>query len=210
MRIVIGARVACIELHRHSGRSVVRKSVQAIGLLVALFAVGATGQPAGAETAWVKDEIKINIRSGPGTNYRIIATLSSGDQLEVLKRGEGWTQVKPGKGDAGWIPEGYLQTTQTAAIALAGQADEMTSLRERSEELEKRHAAMSDQSAELVDRDKAQAAEVARLTRENMAYAAGARWPEWITGAGILSIGMVVGWALKSSASNRRTSRIKL
>ena len=78
----------------------------------ALFAMSA-----GAETAWVKDQVRLNLRSGPGTKYRIIEGIGTGDQIEVLTRAEGWTQVRT-ETNKGWIPEGFLQPEAPAAIRL--------------------------------------------------------------------------------------------
>ena len=43
-----------------------------------------------------------------------------------------------------------------------------------------------------------------------MELKAGARWPEWITGAAILASGMLVGSIVQTWASRRPRSRIRL
>lgn len=46
---------------------------------------------------------RINIRSGPGTKYRIIAKAYYGVVLQTLQQKHGWVQVRHGKGLTGWV-----------------------------------------------------------------------------------------------------------
>ena len=63
---------------------------------------------------------------------------------------------------------------------------------------------------ELSTRDESQRTEIQTLTRENMELKAGARWPEWITGACILAAGMLMGAILQSISARRSRPRIRL
>lgn len=47
----------------------------------------------------------LNVRSGPGTSYKVIATIQQGQRVKVLKRQNGWAQLEQ---PAGWVYEGYL------------------------------------------------------------------------------------------------------
>jgi SH3-like domain-containing protein len=46
---------------------------------------------------------RINIRSGPGTKYRIIAKAYYGVVLKTLQQKHGWVQVQHDKGVKGWV-----------------------------------------------------------------------------------------------------------
>ena len=46
-----------------------------------------------AETAWIKDEVKLNLRTGPGVQYRILGAVGTGDRVEVVELTPGWTRV---------------------------------------------------------------------------------------------------------------------
>lgn len=46
---------------------------------------------------------KLNVRSGPGKNYRVIRVLGSGNQLKVLEVGENWYYVELSDKKAGWV-----------------------------------------------------------------------------------------------------------
>ena len=39
-----------------------------------------------AERGWDKEELRLNVRAGPGLKYRIIGPLVTGDGVEILSR----------------------------------------------------------------------------------------------------------------------------
>ena len=53
-------------------------------------------------------EKKINIRSGPGTNYNIVGKAYYGVVFKTLKQENGWAQVKHESGLEGWIKRSLL------------------------------------------------------------------------------------------------------
>ena len=63
--------------------------VAALGLSALLVAL-----PASAEKAWVRGEVRLNLRSGPGNQYRILEVIKTGDSMQILRRDEGWTMVQ--------------------------------------------------------------------------------------------------------------------
>jgi uncharacterized protein YraI len=182
-------------------------------LLGSLLLLGVLAGPIGtahAESGWVKDELKLNLRSGPGTQYRIIGVIKTGDSAQILARGDGWTKVRMNGVEEGWLPAGYLQTDPPARVALGrSQA--------RASELEASLAALTGEADQLrssntslSDVDGGQKSEIERITRENLELRAGARWPEWIAGACLLSAGMIVGAILHRNSGRRPGPRIRL
>jgi len=51
---------------------------------------------------------RINIRSGPGTNYKIVGQAEYGVVFETLQRGEGWVKVRHDTGLTGWVKRSLL------------------------------------------------------------------------------------------------------
>lgn len=47
----------------------------------------------------------LNVRSGPGTNFRILGKLNRNDKVEALETNGNWSWVKPGDG---WVSRDYL------------------------------------------------------------------------------------------------------
>ncbi|MEM7409020.1 MAG: TIGR04211 family SH3 domain-containing protein [Myxococcota bacterium] len=167
--------------------------------------------PATAQQAWVKDELRLNLRSGAGTQFRIKGVVTSGDEVTVLAPSRnGWTKVRVKELGEGWIPEGFLQEEPTAGLRLAKSESETAEFRSQFTGLTERVKELETTNAELAGTDAGQRAEIETLTRENLELKAGARWPEWITGAGILTVGMVMGAALHSLNGRRSRPRIRL
>ncbi len=100
---------------------------------------------------------------------------------------------------------------------LTDEAPPRVLLRERVAELEaeldqaRREAGeLRDSNTSLRGAENETQAEIERLTRENMEYKAGERWPFLITGASILAAGMVMGLIAQWAMSKRsRSSRIR-
>jgi SH3 domain protein len=189
-----------------SGRSRTRfacASGQAV-LAIALFAAAR----AHAETSWVDDQVRLNLRTGPGSQFRIVGSVETGDSVEILSRGDGWIEVRS-EGKSGWVPDGFLKNEPPAVVKLARIQSETAELRSRSGALDEEATKLRSENAQITARESEQRAELERLTRDNMELRAGARWPEWIAGACILAVGMALGALLRGSA-RRQTPRIRL
>ena len=163
-----------------------------------------------AETAWLKDELRVNLRTGPGVQYRILGSLETGDEVQILTRKQEWTQVRPQKLATGWIPAGYLRPTPPARVALAEHAAENAALEERLAALIASESRLRADREAISGRDEAQQAEIARLERENLELRVGTRWLEWLTGAGMVLLGMALGAIVARGSSRRRQHRIRL
>jgi len=55
-----------------------------------------------------KGNKRVNVRSGPGTNYKIVGKAEYGVVFETLERGDGWVKVRHEKGLTGWIKRSLL------------------------------------------------------------------------------------------------------
>ncbi|MCC6918586.1 MAG: SH3 domain-containing protein [Alphaproteobacteria bacterium] len=49
----------------------------------------------------------VNVRSGPGTSYRVLDTLRPGEQVDIVGRSGGWCEVRK-SGPDGWVSCNYL------------------------------------------------------------------------------------------------------
>ena len=188
-------------------------SVGPVRALVCALAIGLAGlmaESASAASAWVKGEVRLNVRTGPSNEYRILGELHTGDKVDVLENGEGWTRIRSGDRE-GWVPEGFLQNEPPASALLADAQGKASELAVRVNALEAQTAKLGDENQSFTQRDASQRSEIESLTRENLELKAGAAWPERIVGAGILSTGMLIGWLIHVFASRRqRPPRIRL
>jgi N-acetylmuramoyl-L-alanine amidase len=53
----------------------------------------------------------LNVRSGPGTNNQVIATLAHGDQVTTLTAAGAWWQIRTAQGLTGWANSNFLNST---------------------------------------------------------------------------------------------------
>lgn len=177
--------------------------------LAVLVAASGLPQAAGAETAWVRGEVRLNLRTGPTTGHRIVGGVKTGDRVEIVGRAEDWTRIREPSGLEGWIPAGYLDPEPPAVVRVDQLATEVERLRRRNAELSEENERLTQGSEASVEREAAQRAELERLATENRELRAGARWPHWIAGASILAAGMLVG-AILARSGRRSQRRIKL
>ena len=63
-----------------------------VALLASAALLTMAGTEALAEQGWVRGEIRLNIRTGPGTQYRIVGGIKTGDGVGILDRRESWTK----------------------------------------------------------------------------------------------------------------------
>jgi septal ring factor EnvC (AmiA/AmiB activator) len=73
------------------GRMIFRKTAVAVALV--LFMNPVPGWSLEIGTVLVQD---LRMRSGPGTDYRVIASLDKGERVTVLGRDKGWLQIEQG------------------------------------------------------------------------------------------------------------------
>jgi len=189
------------------------RSIGVLVLVVSGMLLGAAPS-ALAETAWVRGEVRLNVRTGPGTQFRIIGLVSTGDEVDVVERGEDWTKIRvtddDGEVKLGWIPEGYLRPDPPPTIRLSRAEDQVAALRGELDSLREETSQLRSDNQILTTQEGEQQSRIKQLTMENMELRAGARYPEWITGASIFAAGMVLGAWLHRNSARRQPTRIRL
>ncbi|KAF0279304.1 hypothetical protein BA897_00905 [Spiribacter roseus] len=122
------------------------RALALVGLIAA--AIAGSGIAMAQTTAYVTDALEITLRSGQGNDYRILRLLESGEQLEVLQRGETWTRVRAGN-DEGWVRSVYLDAEPGAAARLEQAVSQRDSLRDENRDLSEQVAALESQVENL-------------------------------------------------------------
>jgi len=75
-----------------------------------------------SQIVYVKGD-SVNLRSGPGTNYKRVGLLGKGTKLSVAEAKNGWLRVRQDDGREGWIAETLVtavDTTPSQAVPSAG------------------------------------------------------------------------------------------
>jgi len=84
-------------------------------VLIGLLILPAAGI---AETVYVSEDFEITMRTGPGSDRKIISLVQSGKALEILEKGEEWSMVRDHNGKEGWVLNRYLTANQPCAMVL--------------------------------------------------------------------------------------------
>jgi uncharacterized protein YgiM (DUF1202 family) len=173
-------------------------------------AVLALAGAASAQTAWVRGESRLNVRTGPGPDYRIIEMVKDDDPVTVVRKQADWTRVKTAAGNDGWVPTNFLTADAPPAVRVGQLESEAQTLRERVAALESENGKLSTGHAELMSSTSERAEECDRLESENKDLKAGQRWPFMMTGAGILASGLLAGMFFGRAGARRSSRRLRL
>ncbi len=190
-----------------AGTVVARLGSRALQVAVSLMWLAT---PSLAEHAWVKDDLRLNLRAGPGLEFQTLGVIKTGDDVDVLERTPRWTRVEVTRIGNGWIPVGYLQTDPPARLLLTRREIETAELREKVARLAANSEKLESANRSLAERDESRTQQIERLARENRALRVKPRWPEWIAGASILGVGMIFGSLLQRNTVRRHSPRIRL
>ena len=160
--------------------------------------------PAGASADYVRDELRVKMRSGPSERYDGSQVLVSGNAVTVLARDDGWVQVRTRNGAEGWVPTRYLTKVAPASVLLPQVEAKLAQAQGRLEEIEEKMGTQLEAVAEL---DTLRSRNLA-LESENIELAGSQRWKTLGTGALILLAGFGVGAGLARGGGRPR--RLKL
>ena len=115
-----------------------------------------------AQTAYVSDELDIMVRSGKSASHRIIATLKSGNKVNVTERDtvSGYSKIKLSATRDGWVLSRLLVKSPSARARLAAAEKKAAKLQvnialvnKQLAELQLKKGSLDSQSAELSGRN---------------------------------------------------------
>ena len=84
-----------------------------------------------AETRYVTDLLKLPLRTGASTEYKILALIESGQRLEIVEPGDSWSRVRLTNGKEGYVLNRYLVARPTSAVRLEQLQSKYTALRQQ-------------------------------------------------------------------------------
>jgi SH3 domain protein len=167
--------------------------------LLALALALAIAVPALASAAYIRDEIRINMRTGPGSEYTVLKSLTSGDQVTRLGGDGEWTRIRTTEGREGWVPAGYLSDQPPASLELPDTRSKLERAESTIGDLERRLAGLGNAVTEL----EALRARVDQLDTENLRLSAATRWKDYLAGAALLAVGVLVGLSVPRGGGGR-------
>ena len=94
--------------------------VHYITLILCLLLLGdSIRAEAAGETRYISDKIRIYARAGAGTEFKLLAPLTTGNKVTLLDDNEGdWVHISYGKDRQGWIQKRFLTALEPAAKRL--------------------------------------------------------------------------------------------
>ncbi len=102
-----------------------------------------------AETRYVSDQISVTLRRGPGTEYKILKSLSTGAALEVLEEADTYLKVRTGDGVEGYVLKQYISAQLPKSQIINRQERELSQLKERLADMNKRAQEWTGEKEEL-------------------------------------------------------------
>lgn len=103
-----------------------------------------------AETLYISDRKPITLRTGQGSERKIIAMMKPGQPVELLEAGEGWSKIRTTDGKEGWSLSRFLTSKKPSDLIL--------------KDLEKKYKELTDLSTSIKE-------ESAKLKTENQKLA---------------------------------------
>lgn len=100
-----------------------------------LLALTLLAPVAWAETVYVIDTLRVNVRQEPGRNTAPLGVVVTGMALEALERGDGFVKIRSEEGLEGWIKDDYLSTEKPSVLLHGESKERLTELREEMIEL---------------------------------------------------------------------------
>lgn len=73
--------------------------------------------PSGNTTKATVTADSLRIRSGPGTQYKMLGSLKAKDTVTLLLRQNDWARIRTASGDTGWVAAQYIRTGATQSIS---------------------------------------------------------------------------------------------
>ncbi|TDX32362.1 SH3 domain protein [Modicisalibacter xianhensis] len=116
------------------------------------------------EVRWVADELETYVRSGPTNEYRIVGTLTSGDEVTVLETQGDYSRVRAPSGDEVWIESDQLQAERSVSKRVPELQEKAETLSTRLEGIDEE---WQDRVATMTETLQQREARIAELERRN-------------------------------------------
>lgn len=138
---------------------------QALFATLLLFSITAS-----AETVFIKDELRVGVRTQPNSNEPPIAVVITGAALEVLEKQGGYLRVRTEKGITGWINQLYASPEKPARVQNVELLEEQQQLNDKIRVLEEALSSRDEQNVQLNKAVDSLRDENAKLLRELEQY----------------------------------------
>ena len=183
-------------------------------LLAALGLLAGGAPPAAAEALYVVEQLVVSISSTPDAGGEHIASLKSGDRVELIERSGDAAHVRLANGKDGWLRSSYLSTEQPLRPRLQQSEAEVTGLKAQVSRLEAQLSGASSLRAAAplaAAPEEAAAAAPAPLFSAAGEAAAPRVWPWAVLSAALaLVVGFGLGWWVLDRSIRKKYGGLKI
>ncbi len=89
-----------------------------------------------AETRYISGVIEITLRTGPGTDHRVLEMVKTGQEVTILSTdNQDWTLVEMPSGKQGWVMSRFITTEKPHTVALPDTSEQNEKLSRQVTEL---------------------------------------------------------------------------
>jgi SH3 domain protein len=105
--------------------------------------------PVQAETLYISDRKPITLRTGQGSERKIIAMMKPGQPVELLEAGEGWSKIRTADGKEGWSLTRFLTSKKPSDLVLKNLEKKHKELMGLSASIKKENAKLKTENQKL-------------------------------------------------------------
>jgi hypothetical protein len=189
----------------------------ALALALAAASLLSAVPPVRAATAYVTDQLVLNVYAGQNQQGERLATLHSGARVETLAAAADFTQVRLPDGVTGWVKSSYLTTDEPAAVRVKQLEEELDRSRATTPALAEAAAKSETERLERELADKQAQLDAALALRAPAAGAPPAARPHTLgaglglgIGAAAAALGFWAGYAALARRVRRKFGGLKV
>ncbi|MBF0303649.1 MAG: TIGR04211 family SH3 domain-containing protein [Desulfamplus sp.] len=107
-----------------------------------------------AEQYYVGQRIEITMRTGPGTSYKVMTMLPSGEEATMMEYGKEWSRIRTSDGKDGWVLSRYLTKEMPATAMLTELQAKNSELSSMLEQIKAENSTLSGTKERLTVKEK--------------------------------------------------------
>ncbi|MBF0573191.1 MAG: TIGR04211 family SH3 domain-containing protein [Desulfamplus sp.] len=123
-------------------------------LILILISIFSFNIKAHAEPYYVAQRIEITMRTGPGTNNKVMSMLSSGESVTMLEYGKEWSRIQTSDGKDGWVLSRYLTKEMPVAFMVTELQEKNNQLTSMLEKIKSENSSLSGTKEKLITKEK--------------------------------------------------------
>lgn len=90
-----------------------------------------SGNAAGAQIAYISDDVGVFLHRGPSNQFKLVGTVPAGSRVTLVDRMTGYVKIVDGEGKSGWVEKRFVSTEISRRERLASVERELEQLKEQ-------------------------------------------------------------------------------